>query len=97
VGYSSFLGPIAGVLIADYFLVRKKVIAVEDLYQRGGLYEFTGGVNGRAVVALVAGVAVALLGLVVAPLRPLFDYAWFIGFGASFLAYTNLMRRRRPR
>jgi len=97
VGYSSFLGPIAGVLIADYFLVRKMVIAVEDLYQRGGLYEFTGGVNGRAMGALAAGVAVALLGLVVAPLRPLFDYAWFVGFGVSFLVYTNLMRRRRPR
>jgi len=96
VGYSSFLGPVAGVLIADYFVVRKKVIVVEDLYQRGGLYEFSGGVNWRAVVALVAGVAVALLGLVVTPLRPLFDYAWFIGFGVSFLVYTNLMRRRRP-
>lgn len=96
VGYSSFLGPIAGVLIADYFVVRKRIIAVEDLYQRGGLYEFSSGVNWRAVTAFAAGVLLALLGLVVTPLRPLFDYAWFIGFGVSFLVYTNLMRRRRP-
>ena len=39
-GYSGFLGPIAGVMICDYFVVRKKIILVEDLYQRRGFYEF---------------------------------------------------------
>jgi NCS1 family nucleobase:cation symporter-1 len=94
VGYSGLLGPVAGVLIADYYLVRQKIIAVEDLYQRGGFYEFTRGFNLRAVGALVAGVAVALAGLGVPPLRPLFDYAWFVGFGVSFVVYLLLMRRR---
>jgi NCS1 family nucleobase:cation symporter-1 len=94
VGYSGLLGPVAGVLIADYYLVRKKIIAVEDLYQRGGFYEFTRGFNLRAVFALVAGVAVALAGLAVPPLRPLFDYAWFVGFGVAFGVYLLLMRRR---
>src|SRR5580698_5890333 len=43
VGYSGFLGPIAGVMICDYFVVRKKIILVDDLYWRHGFYEFTGG------------------------------------------------------
>ncbi len=92
VGYSSLLGPIAGVMIADYFVVRKKIIAVEDLYRRGGFYEFKRGTNWRAVGALGAGIGVALVGLVVPALRPLYDYAWFVGFGVAFLAYLALMR-----
>mgnify|MGYP000129157897 CR=1 FL=1 len=92
VGYSSLLGPIAGVMIADYFVVRKKIIAVEDLYRRGGFYEFTRGTNWRAIAALGAGIGVALVGLVVPALRPLYDYAWFVGFGVAFLVYLALMR-----
>ena len=92
VGYSSLLGPIAGVMIADYFVIRKKIIAVEDLYRRGGFYEFKHGTNWRAIAALGAGIAVALVGLVVPALRPLYDYAWFVGFGVAFLVYLVLMR-----
>ncbi len=92
VGYSSLLGPIAGVMIADYFVVRKKIIVVEDLYRRGGFYEFKRGTNWRAIAALGAGIGVALVGLVVPALRPLYDYAWFVGFGVAFLAYLALMR-----
>ena len=92
VGYSGFLGPIAGVLVADYFVVRRKVIVVDDLYRRGGVYEFTGGFNLRAIVALAAGIAVALVGLVVPQLRVLYDYAWFVGFGVSFLVHWTLSR-----
>ncbi len=69
VGYSGLLGPIAGVMIADYFVVRRSRLKVDDLYRRGGDYEYANGVNWRAVVALAAGIAVALLGLVVPPLR----------------------------
>jgi NCS1 family nucleobase:cation symporter-1 len=92
VGYSGLLGPIAGVMIADYFLVRRARLAVDDLYRRGGIYEYDGGVNWRAVGALVAGIAVALLGLVIPPLRFLYDYAWFIGFGVAGAAYVALMQ-----
>src|SRR5271156_1342067 len=49
VGYSGFLGPIAGVMICDYFVVRKKIILVEDLYQHHGFYEFSRGINWRAM------------------------------------------------
>ena len=93
VGYSGLLGPIAGVMIADYFLVRRARLKVDDLYRRGGIYEYDNGVNWRAVGALAAGIAVALLGLVVSPLRFLYDYAWFIGFGVSGAVYVVLMQR----
>jgi NCS1 family nucleobase:cation symporter-1 len=94
VGYSGFLGPIAGVMICDYFVIRKKIILVEDLYRRGGFYEFTRGVNWRAVAALAMGCAVAFVGLVVPAVRVLYDYAWFVGFAVSFVTYYALMRAR---
>jgi NCS1 family nucleobase:cation symporter-1 len=91
VGYSGFLGPIAGVLICDYFLVRKKILSVEDLYRRGGEYEYSHGINWRAIGALAAGASVAFLGLAYPPLRTLYDYAWFVGFAVSFVTYSALM------
>ena len=93
VGYSGFLGPIAGVMICDYFVVRKKIILVEDLYVRRGFYEFTNGINWRAMAALAAGAGVAFIGLVVPALRALYDYAWFVGFAGSFLVYWAMMRQ----
>jgi len=92
VGYSGFLGPIAGVMICDYFVVRKKILLVEDLYLRQGFYEFSSGFNWRAMAALAAGAGLAFIGLVVSSLRVLYDYAWFVGFGMSFVAYWILMR-----
>ncbi len=96
VGYSGFLGPIAGVLICDYFVLRKKMLLVEDLYQRNGLYDYQRGFNWRALAALVAGAAVAFIGLVVAPLRVLYNYAWFVGFIVSFFTYFAMMRGTEP-
>src|SRR6266699_19590 len=93
VGYSGFLGPIAGVLICDYFVFRKKLLVVEDLYRRKGRYEYARGFNWTAVAALAAGAGVAFVGLVVPPLRALYDYAWFVGFLVSFLVYFFLMHR----
>jgi nucleobase:cation symporter-1, NCS1 family len=92
VGYSGFLGPIAAVMICDYFVIRKKIIATTDLYQRGGFYEFRKGVNPRAVASLGIGAGVAFIGLAYAPLRVLYDYAWFVGFAVSFVVYYLLMR-----
>ena len=69
VGYSALLGPIAGIMIADYFVIRKSQLNVDDLYRRNGIYEYDNGIHGRAVVALVVGIVVALLGLVVPALR----------------------------
>jgi len=97
VGYSGFLGPIAGVLICDYFVLRKKIILVEDLYRRGSFYEFSGGFNWIAIAALATGCAVAFIGLVYPPLRVLYDYAWFLGFAVSFTVYCALMSARQKR
>jgi NCS1 family nucleobase:cation symporter-1 len=95
VGYSGLLGPIAGVMIADYFVVRHSTLKLDDLYIRGGVYEYSRGINWRAVAALAAGIALALLGLAVPPLRFLYDYAWFVGFGAAGAVYVLLMGGKR--
>ena len=93
VGYSGLLGPVAGVMIADYFILRRARLKLDDLYRRNGVYEYDGGVNWRAVIALGVGIAVALLGLVVPPLRFLYDYAWFVGFAVAGGSYLALMQR----
>ena len=92
VGYSGGLGSIAGVLIADYWLVRKKRLQLGDLYRQEGAYTYNGGWNWRAIVATLIGCGLAWIGLIVPPLRPLYDYAWFVGFGASFVTHLLLMR-----
>jgi len=93
VGYSGLLGPVAGVMIADYFILRRARLKLDDLYSRNGAYEYDGGVNWRAVVALGVGITIALLGLVVSPLRFLYDYAWFVGFAVAGGVYLALMQR----
>jgi NCS1 family nucleobase:cation symporter-1 len=91
VGYSGLLGPIAGIFIVDYFLIRRQKLSLFDLYRRGGIYEYRGGYNLKALLALAAGVATALIGLVVPALRALYDYAWFIGFGVAGVVYYASM------
>ena len=93
VGCSALLGPIAGIMICDYYLVRHRELIVEDLYRRGGAYEHQNGFNYRALVALAAGVGVALVGLAVPAVRWLYDYAWFVGFSVAGGLYFALMRR----
>jgi NCS1 family nucleobase:cation symporter-1 len=97
VGYSGLLGPIAGIMIADYFVVRKAELKVNDLYLRGGDYEYQGGVNIRALISLGLGIAVALLGVVVPAVRWLYDYAWFVGFLVSAVAYVAMSNRTQER
>jgi NCS1 family nucleobase:cation symporter-1 len=91
VGYSGLLGPIAGVMIFDYFLVRRAELDVEQLYVRHGAYEYTSGFNWKALFALGAGILLALLGLIVPPLYVLYKYAWFVGFFVSGIIYYALM------
>jgi NCS1 family nucleobase:cation symporter-1 len=93
VGYSGFLGPIAGVLICDYFVVRRKILSAQDLYQRRGQYEYSRGVNWQAIVSLAAGAGVAFVGLFIPALRVLYNYAWFVGFAVSFFIYLVLTNK----
>jgi len=92
VGYSSFLGPIAGILICDYFLIRKRRLASKDLYDPEGEYKYNNGFNMKAIYALAAGVIIALIGLIIPQVRFLYDYAWFVGFAVSFIVYRFLMK-----
>ena len=92
VGYSGGLGSIAGVLIADYFIVRGRRLVLADLYRATGTYRFTGGWNLAAVAATLLGCVMAWIGVVVKPLAPLYDYAWFVGFFVAGLTYIGATR-----
>jgi NCS1 family nucleobase:cation symporter-1 len=95
-GYSGGLGSIAGVLIADYWIVRRTQLSLEDLYLTTGRY---GRWNMAGVAATLAGCLAAWIGLIYTPLRPLYDYAWFVGFavaGGVYLAAARLQRPTRP-
>jgi len=94
VGYSSFLGPIAGILICDYFIIRKRRLNAKDLYDPNGEYAYRKGFNLKAVYALIAGVLAALIGLIIPDLSLLYDYAWFVGFAVAFFVYWILMRSK---
>ncbi len=94
VGYSGGLGSIAGVLIADYWIVRRRRLDLADLYLPHGTY---GAWNPAGVIATLVGCALAWGGLVWPPLKPLYDYAWFVGFlaaGGLYVALTPVMRKR---
>jgi NCS1 family nucleobase:cation symporter-1 len=91
-GYSGGLGSIAGVLIADYWLVRRRHLALEDLYLTDGRY---GRWNAAGIAATLAGCAAAWGGLLIPALRPLYDYAWFVGFGVAAAVYTGWRWRAR--
>jgi len=83
-GYSGGLGSIAGVLIADYWLIRRRNLKLPDLYKNDGVYS---GWNWRAIFATLLGCFFAWIGLIIPILRPLYDYAWFVGFGVAFASH----------
>jgi NCS1 family nucleobase:cation symporter-1 len=95
IGYGALLGPVAGIMIADYFLIRKRVLRPDALFLRGRQYEYTGGVNLVAVVALIAGILPNLpgflgaLGAIDAPgwATSVYQWAWFVGFAISAIVH----------
>ena len=91
VGYSGLLGPVAGIMVTDYFLIRGTRLDTYSLYRRGGMYEYRNGLNPAAIVALVMGVFAALVGKFVPRLAFLYDYAWFVGFFLSGAIYYLMM------
>jgi NCS1 family nucleobase:cation symporter-1 len=96
IGYSGLLGPVAGIMIADYFFIRRTMLDIHSLYHSEGAYHYSKGINPRAVIALVFGVAVALIGLAVPSLHSLYDYAWFVGFFLAGGIYIALMKLAAP-
>jgi NCS1 family nucleobase:cation symporter-1 len=93
-GYSGGLGAIAGVLIADYWVARHRTLSVEDLYLPDGCYRYANGWHLPGVLATLAGCAAAWGGLLVPAMRPLYDYAWFVGFAVAGVTYLALVPSR---
>jgi NCS1 family nucleobase:cation symporter-1 len=106
IGYSSLMGAIGGILIADYWILRQRELSLRDLFALDGLYTYSNGVNHRAVAALVLAILPVLPGFVRAALTPggavahpnvfdtLYTYAWFVTFGLSFVLYLLLARAK---
>ena len=108
IGYSALLGPIGGILICDYFLVRQTKIDVAALYKVDGIYRYQGGFNIRAILALFLAILPNIpgfIGTVSASIRPqipelfmnLYSYAWFIGFIAAFILHYVFMTLIPPK
>ena len=91
---SGLLGPVLGILLCDYFLVRKRTLVLADLYREKGPHA---GVDKPALIALIAGVLVALIGYWVKSLEALYQLSWFTGFIVSFVLYAVLKQRNVTR
>ena len=91
---SGLLGPVLGILIADYYVIRKKKLALAELYKEDGIYAYGNtGFNKVAMFALSAGVFLALIGYWVPALNFLYSLSWFTGFIISFGLYILLMKK----
>ena len=101
VGYSALLGPIGGIMIADYYIYRRKQLHVAALYRVDGEYRFTNGFSLVAIFSLLVAVLPNLPGFLVtvkivdpasvpAFFVRLYDYAWFVGFAIAFVVYLVL-------
>ena len=107
IGYSSLMGALGGILIADYWVLRKQQLSLPDLFRENGLYSYRNGVNQKAMIALVVAVAPVVPGFIHAAMTPggnvanpgvldhLYQYAWFVTFGLSFVIYLGLMNEYR--
>ncbi len=104
IGYSALLGPIAGIMIADYFVFRRRQLSVPALYALDGPHRFTGGFSLVAFASLILAVLPNLPGFLVAVnlingpsigsfWLGLYNYAWFVGFGIAFTVYLALRRK----
>ena len=93
---SGLLGPVLGILIADYYLVRKKKLELAELYKEDGIYAYNNtGFNTPAMLALGIGVFTALIGYWVPALSFLYSLSWFTGFIISFVLYYVLMKKTK--
>jgi len=91
---SGLLGPVLGIMLADYFAVRGRRLHLDELYKTNGAYQYTGGFNMAGMIALIIGVLVAISGYFIPALAPLYNLSWFSGFIVSFFLYWILMKRQ---
>jgi NCS1 family nucleobase:cation symporter-1 len=101
VGYSALLGPVGGIMIADYFVLRRRHLNVPALYRHDGEHGYTRGFSLVALVSLLLAILPNLPGFLVTVklLDPgsvpaffvtLYSYAWFVGFAIAFCLYLAL-------
>lgn len=97
-GLGAILGPLFGIIMADYWLVRRSKINVPALFSTDALgeYHYAKGINVRAVVALVITAVVALLLAFVPAFRVVSEFSWFIGAGLGAIVYLVVADRRGP-
>jgi len=93
--YGALLGAFDGIAIADYWFVRKARLNLAALYSPGGVYSYEGGFNLLAIVALLIGWALALLGFFDQSLSFLWTGGWFFSLLGGLVAYTLLMRKSK--
>lgn len=107
IGYSALLGPIGGIMIADYFVYRKKALNVPALYAEEGEYRYSSGFSWVAIVAFLAGALPSLPGFLAhigkidgkgLPdiFHTIYSSAWLVGFAIAFVVYLGL-RKAAPR
>nr|WP_034334363.1 NCS1 family nucleobase:cation symporter-1 [Herbaspirillum sp. B39] len=91
-----FIGPLYGILLSDYYLVKQRQVKVEDLYtmRPEGRYWYTNGVNRDAVKALVLAAAVCVACVMLPQLRKAADFSWFIGAALGAVCYLMFARKR---
>jgi NCS1 family nucleobase:cation symporter-1 len=108
VGYSSLLGPIGGIMIADYYFIRKQRLNVDHLYRLKGKYTYSKGFNNKAIVALLLGILPNVPGFLVTVqlvakdafwpwVSDIYHYAWFAGFIVSAVIYFILMKPNKTK
>lgn len=113
IAYGALLGPIGGILIADYFVWRRCRLDVPALYNPNGQYSFTNGFSLVAVIALIVGTLPSVPGFLVEVkwlkresvpdallqlhILDLYHYAWFVGFAVAFVVYLVGKKLTRSR
>ena len=99
VGYSALLGPIAGLLMMDYFIIRKTHLETDDLFSHAGIYGTNNGWNWNGIISFILGVLPNIPGFLhiaggLESVPPIFDqiytYAWFVGFFVAGISYFIL-------
>ena len=106
IAYSSLLGPVGGIMIADYYFIRRKNLVAADLYRHNGVYGYTNGFNPIAIIALILGILPNVPGFLIQIkvldastfpewINHLYNDAWFVGFGVSAIIYYLLMKNRK--
>ena len=105
-GYSGLMGAIGGIMICDYWVIRRQHLKLSEMFDPNGSYSYSAGFNWRAIIALILAIAPVVYGFLRAATTPggvvtdpgffdsLYKYAWFVTFALGFGIYWFLMRKR---